>query len=97
MHNHPVLAIVRTFVIAVGVMACSIQAHADSANDLLMPGQVIQGHMKYESECSNCHKPYDKAAQSGLCKDCHKDIGKDIAEKHGFQKEQRPGLSRKTG
>ena len=84
MHNHPVLAIVRTFVIAVGVMACSIQAHADSANDLLMPGQVIQGHMKYESECSNCHKPYDKAAQSGLCKDCHKDIGKDIAEKHGF-------------
>ena len=69
-----------------------MQAHADSTNSLLMPGQVIQGHVKYESECNNCHKPFDKAAQSGLCKDCHKDIGKDITEKqgyHGLMKEEK--------
>ena len=84
-------AFIRTF--AMGVLSFSIQAHADSANDLLMPGQVIQGHIKYESECSNCHKPYDKSAQSGLCKECHKEIGKDIVEKHGFHglmKEEKP-------
>ena len=71
----------RAFV--VGALAMSGQAYADSANDLLMPGKLIQGHAKYESDCANCHKPYDKAAQSGLCKDCHKAIAKDIAEKHG--------------
>ena len=75
------------------ILAFSIPAHGDSANDLLMPGQVIQGHVKLEGECSNCHKPYDKAAQPGLCKDCHKDIAKDIADKHGFHglmKEEKP-------
>jgi hypothetical protein len=63
---------------------CGTAAHADSMNELLLPGKVIQGHLKYESECSNCHKQFDKAAQSGLCKDCHKDIGKDLADKHGY-------------
>ncbi|HEY5995071.1 MAG TPA: cytochrome C [Gallionellaceae bacterium] len=68
-------------------MACAgahIDALADSMNDLLLPGKVIEGHAKYESDCSNCHKRFDKAAQAGLCKDCHKEISKDIAEKRGF-------------
>lgn len=83
----------RTFAIAVGVLVFSFQAHADSASDLLMPGQLIQAHDKYKSDCANCHKPYDKAAQSGLCKDCHKEIAKDIAGKHGLHglmKEDKP-------
>ncbi len=67
------------------MFACAITlSQADSVNDLLLPGQVILGHMKLESECSNCHKQFDKGAQSGLCKDCHKDIAKDINAKHGF-------------
>ncbi len=61
-----------------------LNAHADSMNELLLPGKVIQGHAKLESDCGNCHKQFDKAAQSGLCKGCHKEIAKDIAEKHGF-------------
>ncbi|MDO8988151.1 MAG: cytochrome C [Sideroxyarcus sp.] len=53
-------------------------------NDLLMPGKVIAGHAKYESDCNGCHKPYDKEAQSGLCRDCHKEIAKDIDERYGY-------------
>lgn len=74
----------RAFAIACVVLVCVMQAHAVPVNELLMPGKVIQGHSKYESECKYCHKPYDKSAQSGFCSDCHKEIGKDIAEKQGY-------------
>jgi hypothetical protein len=70
-----------------------LQAHADSSNDLLMPGKVILGHLKYESDCASCHKPYDKSAQSSLCKDCHKEVAKDIADRqgyHGLMREEKP-------
>jgi len=54
------------------------------ANKLLMPGEVIKGHAKEEENCEKCHKKFDKAAQSALCADCHKDIGKDIEGKKGY-------------
>lgn len=76
------LTLIRTFTFAV-LALCAIDALADS-NSLLLPGPVIQGHAKYENECNNCHKSFDKAAQSGLCKDCHKDIATDISEQHGY-------------
>jgi hypothetical protein len=57
---------------------------ADTIKSVLMPGRVIQGHIKEEDNCENCHKHFDKEAQSTLCADCHKDIRKDIADKRGF-------------
>lgn len=53
------------------------------ANKLLMPGDVIQGHVKEEENCELCHKKFDKKAQSKLCMDCHKEVGKDVAAKKG--------------
>lgn len=47
----------------------------------LMPGSVIEGHAKYEQACDKCHKRFDKAAQSGLCADCHKEVQADIQKK----------------
>ena len=41
-----------------GVRAASIES-------LVMPGEVIEGHAKYEEECKNCHKRFDKGAQTG--------------------------------
>ncbi len=76
-----VRALVGAAIFACGV--ASVTAHADM-NELLLPGKVIEGHAKYENECSNCHKRFDKAAQTGLCKDCHKDIATDISEKRGY-------------
>ncbi|MBU0622265.1 MAG: cytochrome C [Gammaproteobacteria bacterium] len=79
------LVVVMTFV-------CSGLARADSVNNLLSPGKLISGHAKYDNECDKCHKPYDKAAQSGLCRDCHKEVSKDINEKrryHGLMKKEK--------
>ncbi len=87
MTSHSVLfmrTFAKVFGFAVLVLACTMHAHADSVNNLLLPGKVIQGHFLYESECAKCHKQFDKPAQSGLCKDCHKEIAKDIADQHGY-------------
>jgi hypothetical protein len=69
---------------AVLSMCAMVPAFADSVNGLLLPGKLIEGHAKYESDCDNCHKQFDKAAQSDLCKNCHKDIAKDINAGRGY-------------
>jgi hypothetical protein len=51
---------------------------------VVSPGDVIKGHAKDEENCDKCHKKFDKDAQSGLCKACHKDVAKDVSEKRGF-------------
>jgi len=51
---------------------------------VVSPGDVIKGHAKDEENCDKCHKKFDKGAQSGLCKTCHKDVGKDVAEQRGY-------------
>ena len=70
------------------LLLCAIagfgSAHADSVNDILSPGKLITGHAKFDSECVKCHKKFDKAGQVTLCKDCHKEIAKDIADLRGF-------------
>ncbi|MDR2195201.1 MAG: cytochrome C [Gallionellaceae bacterium] len=60
------------------------QARAESVMTVLSPGKVIQGHAKIESECARCHKKFDKAAQSSLCGDCHKEAGQDMRERRGY-------------
>jgi len=57
---------------------------AQDIETLVMPGQVIEAHADIESECSSCHKMFDKAAQAQLCTDCHEEIGTDIASSMGF-------------
>ena len=75
-----------------GVLAASallfvfpaVPTQASPVSDILSPGELVQGHIKIEGECVKCHKKFDKAAQSGLCRECHKEVGKDIADKTGF-------------
>ncbi|MEK6775974.1 MAG: cytochrome c3 family protein [bacterium] len=57
---------------------------------LVMPGEVIQGHARYEEECSRCHEPFSKTSQQRLCLSCHKEVGDDINKGTGFH-------GRKTG
>jgi hypothetical protein len=59
-------------------------SQANSLEKLLMPGELIDGHKKYEDECSNCHQPLGKVSQRTLCLDCHKKIRKDVVSKKGF-------------
>ncbi|MDO8988154.1 MAG: cytochrome C, partial [Sideroxyarcus sp.] len=77
-------ALLRVLVYACALPVCALQVRADPVDELLMPGAVIAGHAKYEGECSSCHKQFDKPAQIGLCRDCHKEIAKDIDEKRGY-------------
>lgn len=65
------------------LLAAAPSGWAQSIEKLVMPGEVISGHAKYESECERCHKPFDKAAQNALCMDCHKEVGSDVANKVG--------------
>ena len=51
---------------------------------IISPGDVAKAHIKEEADCEKCHKKFDKGAQNKLCADCHKAVGKDIAEKRGF-------------
>jgi len=59
-------------------------AHADSLEGMLMPGNVITGHAKLETDCGKCHAKFNKAGQSKLCLDCHKETAADIQQKTGF-------------
>lgn len=65
-------------------LGCAGGAHAQSLEGVLMPGPVIQGHAKYESDCRSCHIPFDRAAQNRLCLDCHKEVGADVRDKRGY-------------
>ncbi|MDH5526508.1 MAG: cytochrome C [Nitrospirota bacterium] len=51
---------------------------------LVMPGELISGHAKYEDTCTNCHKRFSKGVQNNLCLDCHKDVASDVGKKRGF-------------
>ncbi|HET7832676.1 MAG TPA: cytochrome C [Gallionella sp.] len=59
-------------------------AAADTVETAMMPGKVIEGHAKYEQECEKCHKRFDKAAQTRLCLDCHKETAADIRDHKKF-------------
>ncbi len=64
-----------------------IASHNAAAQDietLVMPGEVIQGHADLESECSSCHKLFDKKGQRQLCLDCHEDVASDVGGEQGF-------------
>ena len=56
-------------------------AIAAGIQSLVMPGQLIEGHAKYEDECGSCHKSFSKQSQNRLCRDCHEKIDADIKQK----------------
>jgi len=72
--------------LALGLTAAwlAITVGAQSLEGVLMPGEVIAGHAKLEQECAKCHVRFNKAAQDGLCLDCHKETRADVQEKHGY-------------
>lgn len=69
-------------------------AAAQTLESVLAPGPVIKGHAKVENDCKACHVRFDRAAQDGLCMDCHKDVGQDIRAKSGFHGRQKPQVCR---
>jgi hypothetical protein len=78
---------------AIAVAFGIASANAESLYEkLVMPGEVIEGHVKFEKTCESCHEPFSKTSQRRLCLECHKDITADIAGKLGFHG-KRPGVA----
>jgi hypothetical protein len=79
------LVIVRLTLFLCLVTAATVN-NADSLESLLMPGEVIKGHEKYEQECSQCHDTGSKDKQGQLCVNCHahENILNDLNKKTGF-------------
>ena len=67
---------------------------AQTVESVIRPGDVVQGHAKWEEECSKCHVRFDRAAQDQLCMDCHKEVGQDMRERSGFHGRQKPQTCR---
>jgi hypothetical protein len=65
-------------------LSISPEPLAQTIERLVMPGPVVEGHAEIEDECAACHKPFQKASQNALCRDCHEDIDADIRESTGF-------------
>jgi hypothetical protein len=72
---------------AFALLACacaSASASADKIEAMMSPGVLIEGHAKAESKCENCHAPFKKDRQDGLCIACHKEAGRELDRKTGF-------------
>lgn len=81
--------------LGVVLMQFSVTANAGPLENLVMPGPVVKGHAKFESECSKCHSLFEKRGQNKLCLDCHKDIAKDMTQKKGFHSHRKEIVNKK--
>ena len=70
--------------VAAALAGCVRNALAQNLESAIMPGELIRGHIKQESDCKNCHVRFDRAAQPRLCMDCHKEVGADVRNKQGY-------------
>jgi len=75
---------IKFWLVTMMMLASNNAANAADIESLLMPGPVIEGHAKLETECSRCHVRFSKRTQNQLCRDCHEDIDKDIRHHTGF-------------
>lgn len=69
------------------VFAClGNSAVAASIETLVMPGKLIEGHVEFEEDCSQCHAAFSKTLQRDLCITCHdhQEISEDIEAHKGF-------------
>lgn len=64
-------------------------ATAQNLESVLRPGDLVQGHAKWDEECTKCHVRFDKAAQDRLCMDCHKEVGADMRDRTGYHGRQK--------
>lgn len=75
------LLTVAVVALATGTAGGAPAAWIESA---VMPGKVTAKHAETEKQCRKCHEPFAKAAQDGLCRDCHTDVGTDLDQGRGF-------------
>lgn len=77
---------ITTAIAMAGMLLCANPLWAGKFDLLLMPGPVVEGHAKFETECEQCHVTLEKESQGKQCLACHdhQDVAKDIREHTGF-------------
>ena len=80
----------RWLVVLLLALLGSASARAQSMESVLSPGTLAKAHAKWDDSCRSCHLPFDRKAQDRLCTDCHKDIGRDLAERSGMHGRLKP-------
>ena len=85
------MALTRTIVATLLVLLSGLtpelgldQAGAGTLESVLMPGKVIRDHVKAEGKCESCHVRFSREGQDKLCQGCHKEVGRDMAQKQGY-------------
>jgi hypothetical protein len=66
------------------------EAGAQSLESALRPGELIEGHAKWDDDCSQCHVRFDRAAQNERCMSCHKEVGTDMRQRTGHHGRLKP-------
>ncbi|HEY5602501.1 MAG TPA: cytochrome c3 family protein [Gammaproteobacteria bacterium] len=77
---------VAMVVVLMGAIATSWAAVTpmERVEGLVMPGELVQGHARFETKCDKCHQTFDKTKQTSLCRDCHEQIDIDVKKQKGF-------------
>ncbi len=83
------LGVLSILAVLVGCIA-SWNVAAQGIESILAPGKLIQGHVKLEDDCKQCHIKFNRKGQSGLCSECHKLVGADMRAKSGFHGTLKP-------
>lgn len=68
----------------IGLAGFALAARGDTLESALSPGKLIVGHAKFDADCAKCHVRFNRAAQAGLCLDCHKNVARDVQAHRGF-------------
>ncbi len=74
----------RVLGLACAALLCSGVVRAQGIESIMAPGQLIQGHAKYDDDCKQCHVKLDRKAQDSLCMACHKEVGADVRTQKGY-------------
>ncbi len=73
-----------TLAIGMAALLLGVGAKSQGIESVVAPGKLIQGHVKWEDDCKQCHVKFDRKGQDRLCMDCHKEIGADVRASSGF-------------
>ncbi len=80
------------FLVAINAGVLVPVAGAVNFKKIVMPGDTIAVHAKYEEDCNNCHEPLNKQSQRNRCLLCHKVVAADIKKGEGYH-----GHSKRAG
>jgi Zn finger protein HypA/HybF involved in hydrogenase expression len=77
-------ALFLRFLIWTALVLLPMLATANALKSLVMPGELILGHAKYEQHCHKCHDQPTQTVPNALCLACHEEQAEDIETGKGF-------------